>query len=255
MEKTLKNKVIVNFGDSIFGNFRAPKDISSFIAHKTGATVYNLGFGGCHMATHFLKQFDRFGMFRIADAIVSGDFTLQNEAFDYEPIGEELPEYFVESNKLMQKIDFNKVDIITIAYGINDFTGGNKLEGNDKYDIKAFAGALRYSIEKIQKAFPHIKIVLCSQIYGVQFDENGKVKSDNGTITYRGYILEDFLNKTKEIANDYGLHYIDNYNNSGINAKTWNLCFTYPDGAHPLEFGRKLLADNISKELLSLYGE
>ena len=35
MAKSLNGKVIVNFGDSIFGNFRAPEDISSYIAEIT----------------------------------------------------------------------------------------------------------------------------------------------------------------------------------------------------------------------------
>ena len=58
----LSNKKIANLGDSIFGNFRAPEDISSFIAEATGAEVYNLGFGGCRMSVHSLPHFDKFCM-------------------------------------------------------------------------------------------------------------------------------------------------------------------------------------------------
>ena len=51
-EYPLYGKKIVNFGDSIFGNYKAPLDISSFLAEYTGATVYNVGFGGTRMSSH-----------------------------------------------------------------------------------------------------------------------------------------------------------------------------------------------------------
>ena len=48
----LRGKTIVNMGDSIFGIFNPPFDISTYLSEKTGATTYNCGFGGSSMATH-----------------------------------------------------------------------------------------------------------------------------------------------------------------------------------------------------------
>ena len=71
----LKGKTIANFGDSIFGNRRPPNDVSTALAEITGATVYNLGFGGCRMAKHD-TNWDPFSMYRLADSIATNDFTV-----------------------------------------------------------------------------------------------------------------------------------------------------------------------------------
>ncbi len=255
MSKLLKGKVIVNFGDSIFGNFRAPTDISSYLAEIADATVYNVGFGGCRMGVHPMPQFDRFGMYRLADAVVSRDFSLQDESFSYEPIGEALPAYFKGSLEVLKSIDFSKVDIITIAYGTNDFTGEQELEGNNKYDVKSFGGAMRYSLEKLMAAFPHIKIAVCSQLYRFWFNDDGSILGDSDTYAYEGRFLKIFRDKTKEIADEYSLYYIDNYNNTGINAETRSICFGGRDGAHPVEHGRRLIAENMARELTEQFGE
>ncbi len=255
MSKSLKGKVIVNFGDSIFGNFRAPEDISTYLAELTGAATYNVGFGGCRMSEHSLKHFDRFGMYRLADAVTTRDFALQDEAFSYEPIGEGLPGYFKGSLEILKSIDFSKVDIITIAYGTNDFTGGRYPESDDKYDSKTFGGALRYSLEKLMKAFPHIKIAVCSPTYRFWRDKDGNVTNDSNDMRYSNGTLPDFVAKTAEVAKEYGVLYIDNYNGSGISKENRDLCFSERDGTHPMPYGRKLIAENLAKELTEAFGE
>ncbi len=248
MSDILRGKIIVNFGDSIFGKARAPEDISTYLAEATGATVYNAGFGGCRMSEHSLLHFDRFGMYRIADAVTSRDFSLQDESFSYEPIGEALPDYFSKGLATLKSIDFSKVDIATIAYGTNDFTAEQPLESEDKYDTGSFGGALRYSIEKLQNAYPHINLVICSQTYRL-WRKGGEFISDSNTRTCGENKLIDFVAKTKEIAEEYGLYYIDNYNGSGISYETRNECFSDTDGTHPIEHGRRLIAANLAKEL------
>ena len=252
---SLKGKIIVNFGDSIFGNFRSPVDISTFISEYTGATVYNLGFGGCRMSQHKNILFDKFCMYRIVDAITTRDFSLQDEALAAEPIGEPLPDYFKESCELMKKIDFSKVDIATIAYGTNDYTAGSPLDSEDKYDIVSFGGALRYSIKKLSEAFPNIKIVVCTQTYRFWRTPEGEFLNDSNTRIWKTDILPAYVEKTKEVAKESGLYCIDNYKNSGISFETRNLAFSETDGTHPIEYGRRLIAKNISRELSGAFNE
>ena len=59
----------------------------------------------------------------------------------------------------------------------------------------------------------------------------------------------------EEIAKEYGLLYIDNYNGSGINEFTRDECFSATDGTHPIAHGRELISESISKALLENYGE
>ena len=254
MAKSISEMKIVNFGDSIFGKCRPPFDISTFISEITGAKTYNVAFGGCRMSEHTLKHFDRFSMYRLADAIVDRDFTLQDESFSYEPIGEALPDYFPEGLATLKGIDFSDVDIITIAYGTNDFTAGRKLEGADRYDVTSFAGALRYSVEKISKAYPHISIVLCSQTYRF-WRENGVAVSDSNTRVIKENKLTDYVRKTEEVAKEYGLFYIDNYNGKVINEGNRDICFSDTDGTHPIVPGLKLIAENVSRELVERFGK
>lgn len=255
MSKTLKGKIIANFGDSIFGKCRPPEDISTYISKYTDAVTYNLGFGGCRMSEHSLKHFDRFGMYRIADAVTSGDFTLQDESFSYPVVGEALPDYFTEGLATLKSIDFSKVDIATIAYGTNDFTASRPLEGADRYDITSFGGALRYSIEKLSKAFPNMKLVICSQTYRF-WRKDGVVTDDSNTRYCGENKLTDFVKKTKEIADEYGLDYINNYDGEVvINEANRNVCFSETDGTHPILPGIKIIAENISNFLIEKYGE
>ena len=246
----LNGKVIVNFGDSIFGATRPPNDISTKLARLTGATVYNCGFGGCRMAKHHMTNYGAFSMYKLADAIVSGDWTEQDAGIADTTQSEKVPSYFSEGLAILKSLDFASVDIITIAYGTNDFTAGVRLElDTDAYDTSRFAGALRYSVEKLLTAYPHLKIFVCSQIYRYWRDADGEFSEDSDTYTNdNGDKLTDFVAKTEEVAKAYHLPYINNYD-IGMNKYSRSHYFSATDGTHPLTTGCHLIAQHIAKEL------
>ena len=243
----LDGKTIVNFGDSIFGNRRPPNDISTEIAKLTGATVHNCGFGGCRMSSHSSTQFDAFSMYQLANSIANNDWTLQDTAVSQ--MGWGMPKYFPEALTLLKSIDFSKVDIITIAYGTNDFASAIGLDNaeNNK-DTKKFAGALRYSIETLLNAYPHLKIFVCTPIYLFWLDDSGNFLEDSDTKVYYGQKLTDYVAKVKEVAEEYHIPYIDNYN-IGMNKYNRSLYFPATDGTHPLPKGGNLMAAHIAKKL------
>ena len=244
----LIGKTIVNFGDSIFGNRRPPNDISTEIAKLTGATVHNCGFGGCRMSSYpTTPQFDAFSMYRLANSIANNDWTLQDTAVSTTGWG--MPTYFPEVLNLLKSIDFSKVDIITIAYGTNDFMSGKVLDNaeNNK-DTTKFAGALRYSIETLLNAYPHLKIFVCTPIYRFWIDDSGNFSEDSDTKVDGGQKLTDYVTKVKEVAEEYHIPYIDNYN-IGMNKYNRSLYFSATDGTHPLPKGGNLIATHIAKKL------
>ena len=249
--RSLKGKTIVNFGDSIFGNRRPPVDISTMLANLTGATVYNCGFGGCRMARHSLPNFDAFCMYRIADAVSSKDFSVQDAALIDKTASTPLPAYFAETTALLKSIDFSKVDIVTIAYGTNDYMGDVDLEdAADRYATRRFGGALRHSLEKLLTAYPQLKIFLCSQTYRFWMDESGVFIEDSDTrVNSDGVRLTDFVAKTEAVAAEYHIPFINNYHTLGMNRFTRSLFFSATDGTHPLENGCRLIAAHIAKEL------
>ena len=244
----LYGKTIVNFGDSIFGNYRPPNDISTEIAKLTGATVHNCGFGGCRMAYHTTSQFDSFCMYRLADAIANNDWTLQDNAVNATGWG--MPAYYPNTLALLKSIDFSKVDIITIAYGTNDFMGGIGLDATEnRKNTTCFGSALRYSLETLLNAYPHLKIFVCTQTYRFWMDDNGEFLEDSDTKTNSGGVkLTDFVAKTKEVADEYHIPYIDNYN-IGMNKYNRGIYFSATDGTHPQLAGRHLIASHIANEL------
>ena len=238
----LEGKVIVNFGDSIFGNYKAPVDISTYISEKTGATAYNVGFGSAQMSENSTAKYEPFGMKNLADAITTGDWTTQNAVIN----SGNAPVAYKRCLPTLQSIDFNNVDIITIAYGTNDFKNGKSLE--------EVGDALRYSIETISKKYPNIQIVLCTPVYRFWLDDNGNFVEDSTTKEINGIKLTDYIELYKNIADEYNLFVIDNYNYSGINAANRNECFTGTDTTHPNETGRQMIAENMAKELYNYFG-
>lgn len=236
----LKDKVIVNFGDSIFGNTRDINSISKQISSITGAKVYNCGFGGCRMSKH-TGYWDAFSMYNLVDAIISKDFSSQEIGANAEDTS--CPSYFKETVELLKTIDFNNVDYVTIAYGTNDYAASKNLDvGKGDKNIDAFAGALRYSIEKLLTNFPHIKLLICTPIWRWWEAEDG-VTSDEKE--YGGNTLLDYRDKVIEVCTDYHVPYLNGYDNVGINEFTKGYYFTSPDGTHPNALGNKRYAETI----------
>ena len=188
-------------------------------------------------------------MYRLAYSIVNKDWSLQDKAVN-NPEWADKPEYFDEALSLLKSIDFSKVDIVTIAYGTNDFTACVSMDNTENpKDIKTFAGALKYSIETLLSAHPHLKIFVCSQTYRFRMDADGVYTTDSDIrANEKGFKLPDYVQKTKEVAKDYHLPFINNYN-IGMSKFTRSVYFSPTDGTHPIQAGCDLIASNIAKEL------
>jgi len=237
----LQGKRVINFGDSIYS---LPYDfnISYYLEKNTSANVFNASFGGTKMSTHLTTgetPYSPFSMFRLADAISSGDWTEQKS--NVSEVDSSYVSNYTEKTNYLSTLNFSEVDIITISHGTNDFSGGSSLRNeNNKYDIKTYEGALRYSIEKIKESYPNIEIILVTPIY--RCDE--VTRSD-------GLELLDFVNSMKTIGEEYKLYVIDNYTDV-INSDN---CSTYlSDGVHTNYSGSKKIAENISYKLYEKYG-
>ena len=253
-------KTIVNFGDSLFGNFRdtndtTDKSISKMIADATGATVYNCGFGGCRMAVHS-QYWKAFSMYALSDAITTGVWTDQDAAIAAAPSG--MPSYFVDTLALLKTIDFSKVDYITIGYGTNDYTGNVFITGQEatfanEWDY--FKGALRYSIRTILNKYPNIRIIVISPCWR-WFIENGAYSyssDDQQSKNTRDYMLTDYIDACKEVCEEYHIPYIDTYKTLGFNEYTHLAYFPSTDGTHMNQSGRQLRADRIVGQMNSLF--
>lgn len=244
---SLSGKVIANFGDSIFGNKRPPDDISTALAKITGATAYNLGFGGCRMSQHS-ANWDAFSMYQLAYAIANNDFAAQN-AVDVDNVSG-MPAYFKETRALLESIDFSKVDIITISYGTNDFTAGVELNNdNDQYDTTTFCGALRYSLNLLLAAYPQLHIFVCTPTWRFWIDENNQFLYDSDTHEEGGQLLTAFVTAVQTVSRAYHVKSIDNYYELGINQYNRSHWFPPTDGTHHNKDGGVLIAQHMAIEM------
>jgi len=257
VDKPLSGKTICNFGDSLFGQARPPYDVSTKLAELTGATVHNCGFGGCQMGVYSDNaKYDAFSMYRLADAIATGDWTYQDDGIS----AGGLPAYFAETLALLKTLDWTKIDIITISYGTNDFTNGlqpritnNPDSGNNKY--KAVGTALQYSIETILNAYPNIRIFVCLPMYRVWLTANNEFDYDSNTATHTSWVgspdgaehtFIEFVEAERTVAKANQLPVIDNYYDLCINRYNWREYFPANDGTHHNQTGRNLIAKHMA---------
>ena len=247
-EAPLKGKTIVCFGDSITGSGSGQgTDIATYLAEFTGATVYNIGYGGCRMTTYMPhEQWDAFSMYRLAEAVAKNDYSYQLAAFTFDDGYSKHSYYFRDHYEKLISIDFNEVDYITIAYGTNDLTA-SRLKPSDDYATN-FISALKYSIEQIQSAYPHINIYLCTPIYRSWVLDNGEFIDSNERV-FGGFKLTDYVQAIKDVGAEYNLPVIDLYYELGINRQNYKNFFPENDGTHPHEGGRRLMAKKMADEL------
>lgn len=246
----LYGKIVVNLGDSIYGSVRPPDDISTELAKLTGATVYNCGFGGTQMSESWNADYNTFCFCNLAEAIASGDWTAQDAAAQNIAASSSALRYFIDAKETLKNLDYSKVEVITIAYGANDFMESDVLDREySLIDKETYAGALRYGIERLLTAFPNLKLYICSPIYRF-WTENGEFSEDSDTyLNLREHKLTDFVAKTEAVAKEYHLPYIDCYYSLGFNKLTRTRYFSPTDGTHPVTAGCHLMAAHMAKAL------
>ena len=229
--KPLVGKTVVCFGDSLFGLYRGETSAPAFVADTTGATVHNVGFGGCRMSTHPTSGYAEFSMWALAKAVADGDWSAQEAA------AARGSDYFPEQLAALRAIDFNAVDYVIIHYGTNDFGGGVALgESSPATDHSTLCGALRYSIETLLGAYPGLRIFVSLPVFRTW--TSGGVTTDSDTYqNAQGKTLPAYVEAMRAVAREYHVPVIDGYYGLGVNRV--NSAAFYTDGTHHNEAGRK----------------
>lgn len=242
--KTLTGKKVVVFGDSIIGKCRDSTSVTAFAEKICGAECINVGFGGCRMSTHPTTGYAAFSMYMLADAIATNTWTQQDaEASSGES-------YFPAQLTKLKAIDFSTVDAIVIHYGTNDFNANVALDNaSNNVDVSTVLGALRYSINKILAAYPHITIFVSVPIYrawnaGIDGAEDYENTQDKH--------LYDYCEGMKSVAHTYNLPMIDGYKSMGMNIA--NIAALTEDYTHLNEVGRSVFGKVMAGGLIAQTG-
>jgi lysophospholipase L1-like esterase len=255
---TLQGLNIVNFGDSIYGIWRNETSVSGQLASLTGATCHNAGIGGATFAFAW-NHSDYFTMHRMATFVSKEDFNPMKRTIDMfvreqNPNSNAIPTY-----EVLKAIDWDKVDVITINYGTNDFTNNNLITGNEDEtqrinhtkanpDLGLYSpcehyyldDAVKYTLNAIRSAHPHIRIVVLTPVQRFDVEPYNRL----------GYQLSDYAEHIKKVCEEWGVPCFDLYNDCDINAENVDIYFDAPDLVHPNGRGRGVIAQYMADHLL-----
>lgn len=237
-KKTIKDKTLVCFGDSITGMFDNNTDYPSMIAQAADIHCYNVGFAGCQFTDHSDARYMPFSMNRLVDAIISKDFSLQDTG------ASQLAGLYAKRLSVLKEIDFSKIDFVTIFYGTNDWGSNKILESKDDESITNkqrtnVEDAVNYCIDNLLTHYPNLKIIVITPYWrAIEIGKDSDVDA-NG----RGNMLFDFSGKIAEISRKFNLPTIDLYHKFGANKYT-NRYYT-TDGTHPTEWAKHSIAHRI----------
>ena len=255
-EKSVQYDIVV-LGDSIVGNEGYGNvSFTSYLGENLNKTAFKGGIGGTTMSRGVDNMWPSVSsvewcMVKMAEAICYDDWTnllsTMNYADSFAGINEQTLHYFAVTMDTLSKIDFNKVEILILEYGTNDYNIGKVLDNvEDPYDVTTFGGALRKSLQMLQKTYPDLRIVIMSPLYS-QLGADGERKCYN-TKYGDGAYLEEYVELERQIAEEFHVEWLDAFHNSGI----WeDNCYEYlPDGLHLNVEGHKLIADFLTEYLL-----
>lgn len=243
---------VLFLGDS---NIAATPDkedsFSNVVSSMTGATVYNCAFPNSTLSaknknfTEVDEPSDAFSLPYLADAICSGDFSLQTsimEAYRSDGITSQI------ALQTLKDLDYNTIDVLCIAYCATDYIYQRGVENpEDPYEICTYTGALRTAIEKFQATYPFIRIIVMSPYYINVVAEDGTV-IESGTTNFGHGALPHYLLKEIDVCTELSVSIVDNFYGT-INQDN------YKEYLHEGEYfcntaGRGKLAERFTEALL-----
>lgn len=234
---------ILCLGNNPFTDDRSSTGLSSLIAAKTDSVVYDCAFPNSSAACKYPiynpeYTRDHFNLYYVAECFRNDEFTAIASIANDEP-----DPIYAQTVEVMKTVDMDKVDIIIIMYDSTDYNQGTPSDNPDNpYDVTAFTGGLRTTINNIKNTWPYIRILVMSPTYAQYMDEDGGLH--NGTITDLGNgTLNHYLVKESDAAMDCGVSFIDNYFGT-INEDNYEEYMT--DYMHYNDAGREKLADRIA---------
>lgn len=238
---------LVVLGDSIFTQTQDLVSVNERIQGRSGLTVLGGNFGGTCMARQNVQNrmdFDRdtFSMAVLARAVVSEDFSAQQSVRQSGPA----TYYFEETVDKLDQVDFDRVKILLIAFGVNDYHCGVPVEdAEDPMRETTYAGALRTVIGLLQNRYPGLRILLVTPTYSWYPSEGISCEEYN----LGGGILEDYVEKELEVARECGVEILDLYHDFYPHGTLDDWKQYTRDGIHPNEAGMEKIASAIADYL------
>ena len=243
---------IVILGDQTIYNYNDETGIANLIAEKTGANVTALSLPDTKIALtnpgFTLEQAeDAFNLYYLTLSICGGkhgSYDLQDSAINYIEDNEIYREYV----RALREIDFSKVDIMILSYGLNDYLQASRNTGDEVYSeqpygtMDSLSGSLDSSLQNLNERFPAMQIIISSPSFCIVKDEDG---NEIGADLYNpgNGSLGDYVAFTKGVAQSHQASFADNYFFSDFNAGNYEGLLD--ENGMPNAAARELIADHI----------
>lgn len=205
---------ILFFGNSPLADDReSENNVVNMIARRTGATVYN-----CSVADSYLTA-SNYSLYGNESGIDSYNFYFLTIALaekldvfswlETNPKANILPET-EEVRGIIETIDMDTVDTIAIMYDGSDYLAGNSFYNPEgRTDPITFAGNLEAGIEVLQKAYPHVRIIVMSPTYAFGVGDDGEYISSDIKTYGDGTILSSYALRECESAVSHNVTFVD----------------------------------------------
>lgn len=239
IDKPLSDIRLLALGDSIWGNDRTD-GIADFLSEYTGMTVYNGAIGGTRITgdrgNYSSPEYKPFDGVNLIHALVTGVWTDQDANVD------SIVSYVKTSTlPMLKSLDLSTVDIITLAYGHNDFTAPKTIE--------SIQAAFVTAIGEILTAYPQVRIVVIAPPWRT-FD-SGQTDGDVWT-NGNGNTLREVADAIVDCANSQHITSINM-----LNELPWRMdtaaYYLDSDKVHPNINGNRIYAHIIDGKIRSMY--
>lgn len=235
------NLQLVFLGDSIFDNNRDGTGIPYLTALQCDADFYNLAIGGTSASIEIDEQQE------------SEQWTSKSLCGVVKALLKDIPTDLFAGTRTGEllnnpNIDFSQTDYFIVEYGTNDFFRGVRQSDEDNaFNMRTYAGALRYAVTNLPDVAPDATIILCSPMYA-RFFKDGFMIGD-GNVTNNGSgTLFDYVGTCNYVANEQNVVFFNAYQDLGIDGYTADQYLE--DGVHLTVEGRHLYADALTEIIL-----
>ena len=240
---------VVIFGDSIIAYKQDDTSVVNMVIGETGMDVFDLSFGGTQMAQSL--EADTLGnkrnylsMYSIAQALYTGDFSLQDAFFS----SDITTDYFEGRIEQLKTLDLKQTDIVIIEQLLNDYHSCIPITSDDASEC-SYTGALTAVVGYIRSVNPDIRIIILSPTRKWLQDGTDAFEYDYGSGT-----LELYLDAQRRTAEQLGVEYLDMtdiYDSEYITSEGDVITgYGYTvDGTHPNFYGRVAISNRISEYL------
>lgn len=174
--KNPEDMIIACFGNAPFADDRHESyNLANLIAGKTGATVYNFSFEDSYLSckNYALEagSNDLFSLYWLTTIFAVDNDTIVDQHLEAVP---DMDPERLATLSMLQNLDFNTVDVITIMYDGSDYLDCRGMYNrDDSMNIRHFGGALEASIKLIKEKFPHIQIIVMAPPYAYGLEDDG----------------------------------------------------------------------------------